>query len=108
MYGKRITRTITAKSWSEGTKKAFTEYLSPASEKETKILKLEKQLWIYLPSTDRTIQISGNMLRQSVMRSDLSYEDIMDERKLQKLIINTRQNIIRCKITLRVFKKLFR
>ncbi|MEN8123042.1 MAG: outer membrane lipoprotein-sorting protein, partial [Bacteroidota bacterium] len=34
------------------------------------------------PSTDRTIQISGHMLRQSVMGSDFSYEDMMDDRKL--------------------------
>jgi outer membrane lipoprotein-sorting protein len=40
------------------------------------------QLWIYSPSTDRTLQISGHMLRQSVMGSDLSYEDMMEDRKL--------------------------
>ncbi len=85
IYGRRSTRTVTARSWSEGTKKAFTEYLSPASEKGTKMLKLEKQLWIYSPATDRTIQISGNMLRQSVMGSDLSYEDMMDDRKLYEI-----------------------
>ena len=82
IYGKRNSRTITSKTWSEGTKKSFTEYLSPASEKGTKMLKLEGKLWIYSPSTDRTIQISGSMLRQSVMGSDLSYEDMMDDRKL--------------------------
>ena len=43
------------------------------------MLKLEDALWIYSPSTDRTIQISGHMLRQSVMGSDLSYEDMMDD-----------------------------
>lgn len=83
--GKRNSRTITCKAWSEGTKKSFTEYLSPASEKGTKMLKLEKQLWIYSPSTDRTIEISGNMVRQSVMGSDMSYEDMMDDRKMTEL-----------------------
>jgi outer membrane lipoprotein-sorting protein len=82
IYGKRSTRTITSRSWGEGVKKSFTEYLSPASEKGVKMLKLEGQLWIYSPSTDRIIQISGHMLRQSVMGSDLSYEDMMDDRKL--------------------------
>jgi hypothetical protein len=48
------------------------------------MLKLDDQLWIYSPSTDRTIQISGHMLRQSVMGSDLSYEDMMDDRKLSE------------------------
>jgi len=80
--GKRGSRTITSKSWSEGNKRSFTEYISPPREKGTKMLKLEGLLWIYSPSTDRTIQISGSMLRQSVMGSDLSYEDMMDDRKL--------------------------
>ena len=82
IHGKRNSQTIGSKTMSEGTKKSYTEYLSPASEKGTKMLKLQGQLWIYSPSTDRTIQISGHMLRQSVMGSDLSYEDMMDERKL--------------------------
>jgi len=80
--GNRTSRTITSRSFSVGNKKSFTEYLSPAREQGTKMLKLENQLWIYSPSTDRTIQISGHMLRQSVMGSDLSYEDMMDDRKL--------------------------
>ena len=46
------------------------------------MLKLEDKLWIFSPSTDRTIQISGHMLRQSVMGSDLSYEDMMDDPNL--------------------------
>jgi outer membrane lipoprotein-sorting protein len=82
--GRRNSRTLTSRSWSEGNSKAFTEYLSPAAEKGTKMLKISGQLWIYTPSTDRTIQISGNMLKQSVMGSDLSYEDMMDDRKLQE------------------------
>ena len=46
------------------------------------MLKLEDRLWIYSPATDRIIQLSGHLLRQSVMGSDLSYEDMMEERKL--------------------------
>jgi len=69
-------------TYSEGDKKSFTEYLTPPREQGTKMLKLENQLWIYSPSTDRTIQISGHMLRQSVMGSDLSYEDMMEDHKL--------------------------
>jgi outer membrane lipoprotein-sorting protein len=82
IYGKRKERIIRSKSWSEGSEKSFTEYLSPAREKGTKMLKLEDRLWIYTPSTDRTIQLSGHMLRQSVMGSDLSYEDMMEDREL--------------------------
>jgi len=80
--GARITRTMVSKSYSMGDKKAYTEYLAPAREKGTKMLKLENSLWIYSPSTDRTIQISGHMLRQSVMGSDMSYEDMMNDTPL--------------------------
>ena len=82
IHGRRTSRTITSVSYSAGNKQSFTKYLSPAREQGTKMLKLENQLWIYSPSTDRIIQISGHMLRQSVMGSDLSYEDMMDDRKL--------------------------
>jgi hypothetical protein len=47
------------------------------------MLKLEDELWTYSPSTDRIIRISGHMLRQSVMGSDLSYEDMMEDRRLR-------------------------
>lgn len=83
--GRRTSRTILSKSYAAGNQKSFTEYLSPASEKGTKMLKLQNQLWMYSPSTDRTIQLSGHMLRQSVMGSDLSYEDMMDDRKLTEI-----------------------
>ena len=89
IHGRRSSRTISSISYSVGDRQSFTEYLSPAREEGTKMLKLEDQLWIYSPSTDRTIQISGHMLRQSVMGSDLSYEDMMDDRKLMDIYTAT-------------------
>jgi outer membrane lipoprotein-sorting protein len=84
VHGRRGNRTIEAKSWIQGTQKSFTEYLAPPREKGTKMLKLKDQLWTYSPSTDRIIQISGHMLRQSVMGSDLSYEDFMEDSRLRE------------------------
>ena len=85
IHGRRNDRTITSKGWTEGSEKSLSEYLSPAREEGTKMLKLDDQLWIYSPSSDRTILISGHMLRQSVMGSDLSYEDMMEDRKLTEV-----------------------
>lgn len=82
IHGRRGSREVTSRGYSEGKLKSFTEYLAPEREKGTKMLKLEDKLWIYSPSSDRTIQLSGHMLRQSVMGSDLSYEDMMEDRKL--------------------------
>lgn len=83
IHGARTTRTIEAETWSVGDEKSYTEYLAPAREKGTKMLKLEDKLWIFSPGTDRTIQISGHMLRQSLMGSDLSYEDMMEDPNLR-------------------------
>jgi outer membrane lipoprotein-sorting protein len=83
--GRRGTRTVRSKSWIRGMEQSFTEYLAPAREKGTKMLKLGDQLWMYSPETDRTIMIAGHMLRQSVMGSDLSYEDLMEDPRLTRL-----------------------
>lgn len=85
IHGRRSSRTIASRTYAVGDQKSYTEYLAPAREQGTKMLKLENQLWIYSPQTDRTIQISGHMLRQSVMGSDLSYEDMMEDRKLTEI-----------------------
>ena len=83
--GRRSNRTIESKSWVVGTDLAFTEYLSPPREAGTKMLKLGEKLYTYSPQTDRVIQISGHMLRQSVMGSDMSYNDMMEDRPIEEL-----------------------
>lgn len=85
IHGRRNSRTVVSKSYSTSDLNSMTEYLAPDREKGTKMLKLEDKLWIYSPDTDRTIQLSGHMLRQSVMGSDLSYEDMMEDRELLDL-----------------------
>ena len=85
VHGRRSSRTIESKSWVLGIDKAFTEYLSPPREAGTKMLKLGDKLWTYSPQTDRVIQISGHMLRQSVMGSDMSYNDMMEDKPMEEL-----------------------
>ena len=85
VHGRRSSRTIESRNWVVGINQAFTEYLSPPREAGTKMLKLDDKLWTYSPQTDRVIQISGHMLRQSVMGSDMSYNDMMEDRPLEEL-----------------------
>ena len=79
IHGRRASRSLKAKSWTEGVTRSFTEYLEPPRDAGTKMLKLADELWTYTPDTDRIIRISGSLLRQSVMGSDLSYEDLMED-----------------------------
>jgi len=83
--GRRSNRTIESKNWVVGTELAFTEYLSPPREAGIKMLKIGEKLYTYSPQTDRVIQISGHMLRQSVMGSDMSYNDMMEDRPIDEL-----------------------
>lgn len=85
IHGPRGSRTMKAKSWGKGTENSFTEFLAPAREKGTKMLKLKNKLWIYYPRVDRIVKIAGHMLRQSLMGSDLSYEDMMENPKMVEM-----------------------
>lgn len=80
----RRTRTYELVINSRGEEDSAIEYLAPARDKGTRMLKLGGELWIYLPSIDRVQKVSGHMLREGMMGSDLSYEDLMASRELRK------------------------
>jgi outer membrane lipoprotein-sorting protein len=85
IHGRSGTRTITSRSWSSGQDRSFSEYLSPPREKGKKMLKLGDKLWTYTPEPhDRIITISGHLLKQSLMGSDLSYEDMMSNDSIEE------------------------
>lgn len=69
------------KSYSEGNTRSFIEFLSPARDRGTKILKKDNIIKIYYPSAERILRLSGHMLRQSMMGSDMSYEDMTERSK---------------------------
>lgn len=86
IHGRTGERTITSKNWYQGKENAFVEYLSPARERGKKMLRLDDKIWTYTPEPhDRIITISGHLLRQSVMGSDLSYEDMTENNELAEL-----------------------
>jgi outer membrane lipoprotein-sorting protein len=59
--------------------------LSPARDKGTKILKIGDIIKIYYPSAERVMRLSGHMMRQSMMGSDFSYEDMTERaRKMRE------------------------
>ncbi len=69
------------KSYSVGNTKSFIEFLSPVRDRGTKMLKKGKIIKIYYPSAERILRLSGHMLRQSMMGSDMSYEDMTERSK---------------------------
>ena len=69
-------------SYDRGTDTGYAEFLAPPRDKGVKYLKIKDNMWMYLPSVDKIIKISGAMLRQSMMGSDFSYEDALESTKL--------------------------
>lgn len=69
------------KTIAEGSKKAFVEFLNP-EDKGTRYLKLENEMWIYFPREQDTVKISGHLLKEGMMGSDVSYEDALESGSL--------------------------
>ncbi|MGL4560857.1 MAG: outer membrane lipoprotein-sorting protein [Brevinema sp.] len=60
------------------TENSFMEYTNP-QDRGTRYLKLNQDLWIYIPDAQDVLKISGHLLRDSMMGSDISYDDILDQ-----------------------------
>ena len=63
----------------QGREKAFIEFTNP-EDRGTRYLKLGKDLWMYFPKEADTVKISGHLLKEGMMGSDLSYEDALESK----------------------------
>lgn len=64
-------------SWSEGDENFIIEFTS-AAELGQKILRTSNELFLYYPDAEEIIRLQGAALRQSMMGSDISYEDMTE------------------------------
>ena len=62
-------------------KKAIVEFTNPEDE-GTKYLLLDNNLWIYFPLENDIVKISGHLLKEGMMGSDVSYEDALNSDEL--------------------------
>ena len=69
------------KAWAKGDADSFIEFTNP-EDKGTKYLKKGARLYVYSPDTEEVMLISGHMLKESMMGSDLSYEDTINNDSL--------------------------
>ena len=75
----RRSREFRMKVVSRGRTDSAITYLSPERDQGTKMLKIDDQMWLYFPRAERVQKISGHMMRQGMMGSDVSYEDMMTD-----------------------------
>lgn len=74
--GRKLVKTFNGQIQTEGSK-AFMEYTNP-QDRGSRYLKLDQDMWIYMPAAQDVLKISGHLLRDGVMGSDMSYNDILD------------------------------
>jgi hypothetical protein len=79
--GGRSARVKTFTAVSSGRDRAFIEFTNPG-DRGTKYLKLDGDLWIKGAYAEEATKISGHLLRESMMGSDYSYEDTLDNEKI--------------------------
>ena len=77
-YG-TITRTF--RSWARGEEEALIEFTSKGEEGQ-KILRTADEIYLYFPDAEDILRIQGSAMRDSVMDSDFSYEDMTGEKSI--------------------------
>ena len=72
-------RTMVFEFWSEGTEKSFIRVREPVKERGVSFLKIEREMWQYVPRINRVIKIPPSMMLQSWMGSDFTNDDLVKE-----------------------------
>ncbi len=77
-------RTLEMEAWSEGMDKSFIVINAPAKEKGTATLRVDEEMWNYLPKTDKVMKIPPSMMMSSWMGSDFTNDDLVRETSLKE------------------------
>ena len=70
-------RHLQMQSWSLGRERFLIRILAPAKEKGVATLKVEKEVWNYLPKVDRVIRIPPSMMGGAWMGSHITNDDLV-------------------------------
>ena len=78
--GRRYVKSYRA--WARGSTDSFMEFTN-SEDRGTKYLKTNGRLYMYSPDNEGVMLISGHMLKESMMGSDMSYEDTINNDTLE-------------------------
>ncbi len=80
-FGPRVKTFV---SYASGADKMLLEFTNP-EERGQKILRLDDEIYLYFPEAEEVIHLQGSALKESLMGSDFSYEDLTGEGNLLDL-----------------------
>jgi hypothetical protein len=76
---RRYQRSMTMEAWSEGKEKSLVKILDPKKDHGIATLKVESQIWNYLPRINRVTKIPPSMMMGSWMGSHFTNDDLVKE-----------------------------
>ncbi|WP_163339610.1 outer membrane lipoprotein-sorting protein [Desulfopila sp. IMCC35008] len=77
-------RTMKMESYSIGVEKSFIKIIYPGKDKGITFLKIDNNMWQYIPRIEKIIKIPASMMLQSWMGSDFTNDDLVKESSLSK------------------------
>jgi outer membrane lipoprotein-sorting protein len=80
----RWDRTLSMNVWSQGTDKSLVIITDPPKERGMATLKVDKNIWNYLPKVDRTIKVPASMMSGSWMGSHFTNDDIVKDARYSR------------------------
>jgi outer membrane lipoprotein-sorting protein len=78
----RWDRTLSMEVWSEGDERSLIRILSPAKEAGMTTLKVDDNIWNYLPKVDRTMKVPAGMMSNNWMGSHFTNDDLVKESRM--------------------------
>lgn len=72
-------RTLAMNCWTQGMDKTFLRITAPKKERGVATLRIENQMWNYLPKTNKVIKVPPSMMMSSWMGSDFTNDDLVKE-----------------------------
>ena len=72
-------RTLAMDCWTRGLNKTFIRIRAPQKEKGVATLRIENEMWNYLPKTNKVIKVPPSMMMSSWMGSDFTNDDLVKE-----------------------------
>jgi len=77
-------RTLTLEQWSKGKDKHLIRVLKPKKEKDLTTLRVDNNVWNYMPKVKRVVKIPSSMMASSWMGSHFTNDDLVKQSRMVK------------------------
>jgi outer membrane lipoprotein-sorting protein len=77
-------RTMTMDYWERGKDRSLVKITAPAKDAGTVSLKVDQNMWNYIPSIEKVIKVGPSLMMQSWMGSDFTNDDLVRESSISR------------------------